>query len=196
MKRFILAITGASGTRLGLRLLAELTKRAEVYLVISSSAITILKEEDGIDLLGKNKEEILRELSGFINGKVHYFTEKELDAPIASGSFRTDGMFIVPCSMKTLSAISNGYASNLIERAADVIIKEKRPLILSPREMPLSPIHLDNMLKLSRLGVIIAPPVPAFYHKPENIDELLNFITGKLLDVVTIEHDLYKRWRQ
>lgn len=196
MKKFILAITGASGTRLGLRLLAELSKKAEVYLVISSSAITILEEEDRIDLIEKNKEGVLRELSSFINGKVHYFAEKELNAPIASGSFRTDGMFIVPCSMKTLSAISNGYASNLIERAADVMIKEKRPLIISPREMPFSPIHLENMLKLSRLGVIIAPPVPAFYHKPENLDQLLNFITGKLLDEVSIEHDLYKRWKE
>ncbi len=196
MKKFILAITGASGTRLGLRLLAELSKKAEVYLVVSSSAITILKEEDRIDLTEKNKEEVLRELLSFIKGKVHYFAEKELDAPIASGSFRTDGMFIVPCSMKTLSAISNGYASNLIERAADVMIKEKRPLVISPREMPFSPVHLENMLKLSRLGVIIAPPVPAFYHRPENLDQLLNFITGKLLDEVSIEHDLYKRWKE
>lgn len=196
MKKFILAITGASGTRLGLRLLAELSKKAEVYLVISTSAMTILKEEDGIDLIENNKEEVLRKLSSFINGRVHYFTEKELDAPIASGSFMTDGMFIVPCSMKTLSAISNGYASNLIERAADVIIKEKRPLIIAPREMPFSPIHLENMLKLSRLGVIIAPPVPAFYHRPENLAELINFIIGKLLDEVSIEHELYKRWKE
>lgn len=195
MKRYILAITGASGTRLGLRLLSELSKRAEVYLIISSSAETILREEDGLVLSGKNREEILKTLSGFINGEVHYFNEKELDAPIASGSFRTDGMFIVPCSMKTLSAISSGYASNLIERAADVMIKERRPLILSPREMPFSPIHLENMLRLARLGVIIAPPVPAFYHKPQDIEGLINFIVGRLLDEASIEHELYKRWR-
>lgn len=195
MKRYILAITGASGTRLGLRLLSELSKRAEVYLIISSSAKTILKEEDDIIIIEeKDKEEVLKTLSEFIHGKVYYFSEKELNAPIASGSFRTDGMFIVPCSMKTLSAISNGYASNLIERAADVMIKERRPLIISPREMPFSPIHLENMLRLARLGVIIAPAVPAFYHKPRNIDGLIDFIVGRLLDEASIEHELYKRW--
>lgn len=196
MKRFILAITGASGTRLGLSLLKELSRHSAVYLVLSNSALFILKEEDGIDLREKGKEEILQILRNFINGKVEPFFEWELDAPFSSGSFRTDGMFIVPCSMKTLSAISNGYASNLIERAADVMIKERRPLILSPREMPLSAIHLRNMLRLAELGVIIAPPVPAFYHKPENIEDIINFITGKLLDQVSLEHNLYRRWRE
>ncbi len=194
MKRFILAITGASGVRLGLSLLKELSRRAEVYLIISSAAILILKEEEGIEITGKDKKEVLETLSGFINGKVHYFREDELDAPVSSGSFKTDGMFIVPCSMKTLAAISNGYAGNLIERAADVTIKERRPLIISPREMPLSPIHLENMLKLARLGVIIAPPVPAFYPRPAKLDDIINFITGRLLDAVSIEHDLYRRW--
>jgi len=195
MKRFILAITGASGPRLGLYLLRELSKVTEVYLVISDSAIMILKEEEGIDIGGKEKEEVLYILSPFINGKVFYFREDEMDAPISSGSFRTDGMFVVPCSMKTLAAISNGYAGNLIERAADVILKERRPLILSPREMPFSPVHLENMLKLSRMGVVIAPPVPAFYHKPENIEDMINFIIGRLLEEVGIEHNLYKRWK-
>jgi 4-hydroxy-3-polyprenylbenzoate decarboxylase len=194
MKRFILAITGASGPRLGLYLLRELSKVTEVYLVISDSAIMILKEEEGIDIAGKEKKEVLHILSSFIKGKVHYFKEDEMDAPISSGSFKTDGMFIVPCSMKTLGAISNGYAGNLIERAADVILKERRPLIISPREMPFSPLHLENMLKLSRLGVVIAPPVPAFYHKPENLEDMINFIIGRLLDEAGIEHNLYRRW--
>ncbi len=195
MRRFILAITGASGTILGLRMLKELSRSTEVYLVISDSARMIIKEEDGIDLSTKDKEEALKRLAPFINGKVNIFWDDELDAPISSGSFRTDGMFIIPCSMKTLSAISNGYAGNLIERAADVTIKERRPLILSPREMPFSAIHLENMLKLARLGVIIAPPVPAFYHKPDNIEDIIGFITGRLLDQVSIEHNLYRRWR-
>ena len=105
-------------------------------------------------------------------------------------------MFIVPCTMKTLSAIANGYAGSLIERAADVAIKEGRPLILSPRETPLSAIHLENMLKLARLGVRIVPPVAGFYSKPESIDDMIDFMAGKVLDQMRIDHDLYRRWQQ
>ena len=103
-------------------------------------------------------------------------------------------MLIVPCSMKTLAGVANGYANNLIERAADVTIKEGRPLLLSPREMPFSAIHLENMLKLARLGVKIAPPVPAFYHNPKRIEDLVDFVTGKILDSFDIKHDLFRRW--
>jgi 4-hydroxy-3-polyprenylbenzoate decarboxylase len=115
-------------------------------------------------------------------------------APVASGSFKTDGMFVVPCSMKTLAGIANGYADNLIQRAADVVIKEGRPLLLSPREMPFSAIHLENMLKLARLGVKIAPPIPAFYHKPKSLDDMVSFIVGKMLDAFGIEHEIFRRW--
>ena len=114
--------------------------------------------------------------------------------PISSGSFKTDGMFVVPCSMKTLAGIANGYASNLIVRAADVVMKEGRKLILSPREMPFNTIHLENMLKLSRMGVTIAPPIPAFYQKPENLDNIIEFVVGKLMDSAGIEHNLFTRW--
>jgi 4-hydroxy-3-polyprenylbenzoate decarboxylase len=117
-----------------------------------------------------------------------------MEAPIASGSFKTDGMLIVPCSMKTLSGIANGYANNLIERTADVTIKEGRALLLSPREMPFSAIHLENMLKLARIGVKIVPPVLAFYHKPKKIDDIVDFIAGKILDAVGVEHEIYRRW--
>lgn len=103
-------------------------------------------------------------------------------------------MFVVPCTMKTLAGIANGYANNLIERAADVTIKEGRPLLLAPREMPFSAIHLENMLKLSRIGVTIAPPVPAFYHKPESLDEVIDFMVGKWLDQFGIDHTLFTRW--
>jgi len=117
-----------------------------------------------------------------------------LSAPFASGSFRTDGMFIVPCSMKTLSGVANGYTENLIQRAADVTIKEGRRLVISPREMPFSAIHLENMLKLARLGVRIAPPVMGFYHKPRTIEDMVDFAAGKILDLMGIEHDIFRRW--
>lgn len=191
MKRYVLAITGASGSVIAIRLLGELIKISEVHLVISSSALSIIYTETGLNL-SENPQEIFRER--FQTDRLFYHHDSYLWANLASGSFRTDGMFIVPCSMKTLSAIANGYANNLIERAADVTIKEKRPLLLSPREMPFSAIHLENMLKLARLGVCIAPPVPAFYHQPKNIDELIDFIVGKILDSMKIENNLFKRW--
>jgi len=111
----------------------------------------------------------------FTNYSMNIYDETQIDVSPASGSYKTDGMFIVPCSMKTLSAIANGYADNLITRVADVTIKENRKLVIAPREMPFSVIHLENMLKLARIGVTIAPPVPAFYHKPERIDDIVNF---------------------
>ncbi|MEW6740203.1 MAG: flavin prenyltransferase UbiX [Nitrospirota bacterium] len=197
MKRYILAITGASGSIFGVRLLEELLKVSEVHLVISSNTFSIIKDETGIDWTtesqqSKKTEAIMRKY--FKTKRLFFYEDKYMEAPIASGSFKTDGMLVVPCSMKTLSGIANGYANNLIERAADVVIKEGRPLLLSPREMPFSAIHLENMLKLARLGVKIAPPVPAFYHQPKNLDDIVNFIVGKILDSFGVEHELFKRW--
>ncbi|MCX7914493.1 MAG: UbiX family flavin prenyltransferase [Thermodesulfovibrionales bacterium] len=191
MKRFILAITGASGAIIGIRLLEELLKTSEVHLIISDTASKITLSETGIDL-STIAEETLRKK--FNTDSLFHYDNDQLWAPIASGSFKIDGMFIVPCSMKTLSAISNGYAVSLVERAADVTIKEKRPLVISPREMPLSSIHLENMLKLARLGVCIAPPIPAFYPKPATVQEVIDFLVGKILDCMKIENDLFKRW--
>ena len=122
-----------------------------------------------------------------------YYEVDDLTAGPASGSYKNDVMIIIPCSMKTLAAIANGYADNLITRAADVIIKERRKLILVVRESPFSSIHLENMLKLSRLGVIIAPPIPSYYIKPKNIEELNNYFVGRLLDHIGIESGI-KRW--
>lgn len=195
MKRYILAITGASGSVIGIRVLGALLKTSEVHLVISSQSFSIIRHETGIDWSGKDNAEIEGKIKRHFKSKrIRYYNETNLGAPVASGSFITDGMLVVPCSMKTLSGIANGYANNLIERAADVTIKEGRPLLLSPREMPFSAIHLENMLKLARLGVRIAPPVPAFYHQPDSLDDIIDFIAGKILDSFGIKHDLFKRW--
>lgn len=195
MKRYILAISGASGSIIGIRVLENLVKVSEVHLIISSNSFSIIKEETGLNWFSKKEREIEKRIKKYLNTeRIYYYNESNLAAPIASGSFLTSGMLIVPCSMKTLSGIANGYANNLTERAADVTIKEGRPLLLSPREMPFSAIHLENMLKLARLGVKIAPPIPAFYHKPQNIDDIIDFIVGKILDSFDIEHELFRRW--
>lgn len=193
MKKYILAITGASGSIFGIRLLEELLKGAEIYLTISSNTFSIIKEETGLDWSGNTEEVIRRQ---FNTERLFFYEDRYMESPVASGSFKTDGMLVVPCSMKTLSGIASGYADNLIERAADVTIKEGLPLLLSPREMPLSAIHLENMLKLARCGVKIAPPIPAFYHKPEDINDIIDFIVGKILDSFGVDNELFKRWGQ
>lgn len=195
MKKYILAISGATGSVIGLRVLRELTSGSDVHVVISGQSFSIMHDETGIDLKADTEagiQEKIREFTG--SEHVFYHDERNFEAPISSGSYRTDGMFVVPCSMKTLSGIANGYANGLVERAADVTIKEGRPLLLSPREMPFSAIHLENMLKLARLGVKIAPPVPGFYHKPKSIDDMIDFLAGKILDAMGIEHHIYTRW--
>ena len=126
-------------------------------------------------------------------GKV--YDENEIDAPTASGSSLYDAMVVCPCSMKTLSAIANGFSYNLITRSADVMINEKRKLILVPRETPISSIHLENMLKLSKIGVIILPPILSLYHKPKKVEDMVDFVAGKVLDLLGVENKLYKRWK-
>lgn len=122
------------------------------------------------------------------------YEDSNLAAAISSGSFRTDGMAVIPCSMKTLASIANGFDDSLVSRAAGVCIKERRRLVLVPRETPLSKIHVENMLKLSESGVTILPAMPGFYHRPKSIDELVNHVVGKVLDQFAIEHDLFRRW--
>lgn len=195
MKKYIFAITGASAPIFGLRVLETLIKEAEVHLTVSSQAFSIIKQETGIDWKGETDAEIEGKIRLHLNSEnIYFYNNQNLSAPISSGSFLTDGMFVVPCSMKTLSGIANGYANTLTERAADVIIKEGRKLLISPREMPFSAIHLENMLKLARIGVTIAPPLPAFYQNPEGMDDLVNFVAGKMLDCFNIEHTLFRRW--
>lgn len=195
MKRYVLAITGASGPVLGIRTIEHLIKSADVFLVMSLQSFAIIRHETGLDWTGKTDAEVEKKVRAYFNSdRIQYFNELQLDAPFSSGSFQTSGMLVVPCSMKTLSGIANGYSDNLISRAADVTIKEGRRLLISPREMPFSAIHLENMLKLARLGVTIAPPVPAFYHSPEKLNDLVDFTVGKILDSFNIEHRLFRQW--
>ncbi len=195
MKKYILAITGATGPVIGMRVLRELAASSEVHVVVSAQSFSIIGEETGVDWSGDTDAEIREKIRMFAGAeRIYYYGEKNFEAPISSGSFRTDGMFVVPCSMKTLAGIAGGYSNNLTERAADVTIKEGRPLVLSPREMPFSAIHLENMLKLARLGVRIVPPVCGFYHSSETVGDMIDFIAGRILDVMGVEHDLYRRW--
>ncbi|MEM3382773.1 MAG: UbiX family flavin prenyltransferase [Nitrososphaerales archaeon] len=181
--KIIVAITGASGVIYGKRLLEVLLdKSIDTYLIVSEEAKEIIENE-----LSLKKEDIERLAN-------HVYQINDLSSPLSSGSFITDGMVIVPCSAKTLAGIANGYSENLILRAAEVMIKQGRKLILVPRETPVSAIQLENMLKLSRIGVVILPAMPAFYHHPKKIDDLVDFIVGKILDSLNIEHNLFKRW--
>jgi flavin prenyltransferase len=191
MKRYVVAITAASCPILGVRLAEELLRNSEVHMIISAGSFPIIRDETGFDWSADTATAIRKH---FGSDRLFFHDNNDMGAPPASGSFKTDGMIIAPCSMKTLSGVACGYANNLIERAADVAIKEGRPLVLSPRETPFSAIHLENMLKLARIGVKIVPPVPAFYHKPAGISDLIDFMVGKMLDCLGVEHDLFKRW--
>jgi 4-hydroxy-3-polyprenylbenzoate decarboxylase len=178
----IVGITGASGVIYGKRLLEVLReKKIRVHLVISESAERVIEHEIG--------DRGLLERSAW-----RVYNPRDLGAPLTSGSFKVDRMVIVPASMKTIAAIASGYCENLIARAADVQIKERRPLIIVPRETPLNAIHLENMAKLSRLGVAILPAMPGFYHHPKSIGDLVDFVVGKILEQLNIDHDLYARW--
>jgi len=195
MKKYVFAVTGATGPVLAVRVLQEVVRTAEVHLMISSQSFSIIRQETGIDWEGETEDAVqARVRKSLQTDNIYYYDEMDLAAPVSSGSFRTDGMCIVPCSMKTLSGIAQGYTENLIHRAADVTVKEGRQLVISPREMPFSAIHLENMLKLARLGVRIVPPVMGFYHGPKTIEDMVDFAAGKILDLMGIEHDIFRRW--
>lgn len=194
MKPYIVAFTGASGICYGVRLVQVLTELGHpVELVISESARLVIREEEECLLKSFTAKEDLEKLLGS-SKNIRAYSPRDFAAPIASGSYPTQGMIIVPCSMGTLGAIASGISQNLIHRAADCVLKEGRRLVLVPRETPLNAIHLENMLKLSRLGVRIVPAMPAFYSGAKTIRELVDFIVGKVLDQLEIVHGLYPRW--
>ncbi|MCS7136273.1 MAG: UbiX family flavin prenyltransferase [Nitrososphaerota archaeon] len=179
--RIIVAITGASGAPMAERLLEVLKSgNHQIYLILSKNGEAIVRAEANLEKVKSYANRIFR--------------EDELEAPLSSGSFLIDGMVVMPCSMKTLAAIANGMEENLIVRAALVSLKQRRKLILVPRETPLAEPYIINMLKATRAGAVILPPVLTFYHSPKTIQDLVDFIVGRVLEILGIEHNLYKRW--
>ena len=192
-----LALTGASGMPYGIRLLECLLKAdIRVTLLYSQAAQIVARQEMELSLPARAKDaaEFFSARFGAAPGQLQAFGREEWFAPVASGSNPTDAMIVCPCTMGTLAAIAAGMADNLIERAADVALKEARKLILVARETPLSAIHLENMLKLSRAGAIILPANPGFYHHPQSAQDLVDFVVARILDHVGIDHALMPRW--
>jgi flavin prenyltransferase len=205
MKPYIVAITGASGVIYGVRLVQVLAEQSiPVELVISDTAKIVAREEMGIEYSSLSFPHVLSgnprsgsPIKAFGDDEkelIHFHDFHDFTAPIASGSYPVEGMVVIPCSMGTLGAIASGLSQNLIHRAADCTIKEGRKLVLVPRETPLSAIHLENMLKLSRLGVRIVPAMPAFYSGQQSVQEIVDFMVGKVLDQMGIPHTLFPRW--
>jgi len=197
-----LAITGASGVQYGFRLLEILLqKKHTVYLMVSKAAQVVIGMETDMKLPGRCVEmrqflveKYNADASSDEKPLLHVFGEDEWTAPTASGGGLVDAMVVCPCSMGALSAIATGASNNLIERSADVMLKERRKLILVPRETPYSDIHLENMLKLSRMGVVMLCANPGFYNKAETIDDLIDFVVAKILDQLDMNHQLQPRW--
>ena len=196
-KTICLAFTGASGMPYGMRLLeCLLAAGCRVQLLYSQVAQVVARQEMNLELPARpaDTEVLLRERFASLPGTLAVYGREEWFAPVASGSNPPDAMVICPCTMGTLAAIAQGLASNLIERAADVALKEGRTLVLVPRETPLSIIHLENMLRLARAGAVILPPNPGFYHHPQGIADLVDFVVARVLDQLKVPHALMSRW--
>jgi 4-hydroxy-3-polyprenylbenzoate decarboxylase len=184
MTILIVGITGATGAIYGIRLLEVLSsiKNVETHLIVSEPAEAIIKYETDRSI------ENVKELAGFS------YDIRDIGAQISSGSFKTDGMIVAPCTVKTMSAIANSYSENLLVRVGDVTLKERRRLLLLVRETPLHLGHLRNMERWCEMGTIIMPPIPAFYHKPQTVQDVIDHTVGKILDIFGIEHNLFQRW--
>ncbi len=196
-KTICLAFTGASGMPYGMRLLeCLLAAGCRVQLLYSQVAQVVARQEMNLELPARpaDTEVLLRERFVNLPGTLAVYGREEWFAPVASGSNPPDAMVICPCTMGTLAAITQGLAANLIERAADVALKEGRTLVLVPRETPLSIIHLENMLRLARAGAVILPPNPGFYHHPQGIADLVDFVVARVLDQLKVPHALMSRW--
>ena len=190
-------MTGASGAQYGLRLLQSLVQAdREIYFVISDPGLIVVNMETDLKLpkAVREMEKRLQAFAGAKEGQIKVFGQDQWTAPIASGSAAADAMVVCPCTTGALSSIAVGASRNLLERAADVTIKEQKKLILVPRETPLSAIHLEHMLNLARLGVVILPPNPGFYQEPTTLLDLVDFVVARILDQLEIDHKLMKRW--
>lgn len=196
-KTICLAFTGASGMPYGVRLLECLLEAGcRVQLLYSQVAQIVAKQEMGLEIPARAKEarDYFRECYANLPGQLEVYGREEWFAPVASGSNPPDAMVICPCTMGTLASIAQGLASNLIERAADVVLKESRKLVIVPRETPFSAIHLENMLRLSRAGAVILPPNPGFYHHPKSVEDIVDFVVARILDQLAVPHTLMARW--
>jgi 4-hydroxy-3-polyprenylbenzoate decarboxylase len=193
MSDYVIGITGASGSIYGVRLVRELVfRKNNVNVVITPAGKQVMKEELGTSDIGNIKKQGLSK----INGNINIWENDDFEAPFMSGSGAPEGVIIIPCSVGKLGAIANGVSSNLLERTADVALKEKRQLILVVRETPLNLIHLENMVKAARAGAQILPAMPAFYHRPRTVDDMVNFVVGKVLNLLRVQHNLFKGWRK
>ncbi len=196
-KQFIVAISGASGAVYGIRLIrAMILAKTKVMVILTDAGKGVLAHEMGVD----PKTPFIEYLSGYEEGldphpHVQVFSQHQMASEPASGSFIHSGMVVCPCSMKSLSAMAAGYSDNLLTRSADVCLKEKRPLILVPRETPFNLIHLENMKMLARAGAVIMPPNPSFYSFPETIEDLVDTVVARILDHLEIQHTLVPRWK-
>ena len=192
-----LALSGASGMAYGLRLLeCLLAADLRVYLLVSQAAHIVAKQELGVALPSR-AHDLQKQLSESLHardGQLRVYGREDWNAPVASGSNPADAMVLCPCSMGTLAAIAHGLSDSLIERAADVMLKEQRKLILVPREAPFSTLHLENMLALSRMNAVILPANPGFYHRPQRVEDIIDFIVARILDQLGVQHTLMARW--
>lgn len=196
MKQIVVAVTGASGSIYGLRLVEELLRAdCRVVLLLTKSGLDVLRYETGLEWEGTTFERkgLMRDYFGGTRRLEHY-GETDMFAPVASGSSAPDAVVVAPCSMGTAGRLAAGIGSNLIERTADVALKERRDLVIVPRETPFNDIHLENLLRLSRAGARILPAMPAFYHRPKKVEDLVDFVVGKILDNLRIPHKLFQRW--
>jgi 4-hydroxy-3-polyprenylbenzoate decarboxylase len=196
MQHILVAMTGASGAIYGLRLVEELlASKCRVTLLSSRSGRQVLAHETGLDWQGSVEQRLDKMRKHFQCGEqLRHYAEDDMFAPPASGSAAPTAMVVMPCSMGMAGRLASGTSDDLIERAADVTLKEGRPLLLVPRETPLSTIHLENLLRLARAGARIVPAMPAFYQQPQSMADLVDFVVGKVLDGLGMKHELYRRW--
>lgn len=191
MVDFVIGITGASGSIYGVRLIQELSRAGyTVHVVVTTAGKSVMKEEVGVSGFDHMDQLGLAETSS----KIKIWENDTFDAPFISGSSAPDGVVLIPCSVGMLATVANGISGNMLERIADVALKERRKLILVVRETPLNLIHLENMVKAARAGALILPAMPAFYHHPKTVDDIVNFIVGKVLNLMGIKHNLFMAW--